>query len=68
MPPVTRAIAPPAGGGTLLSFQGAGLPGGTVERFHDALSRLGVSEANLALLERNAGVAGEIAAALASPG
>ena len=43
-----------SGGVRLLSFQGAGLPASTVEAFRGPLSRLGVSEANLALLGASA--------------
>lgn len=43
-----------ADGGSLLSFQGAGIPSGTIGRFKEALSRLGVSESNLALLGTSA--------------
>jgi len=39
-----------AGGSTLLSFQGVGLAASTVAAFREPLSRLGVSEGNLALL------------------
>lgn len=38
------------GDAALLSFQASGVPASTVESFRDALSRLGASEANLALL------------------
>ena len=44
------APAPLAGGSTLLSFQGVGLAASTVAAFRAPLSRLGVSEGNLALL------------------
>ena len=40
----------PAQGATLLSFQAAGLPSATLEAFREPFSRLGMSEANLALL------------------
>lgn len=55
---------PPARTGTLLSFQATGLSASTVESFRPALARLGVSDANLALLgSQNAGVAGAVPAA-----
>ena len=38
------------GGAALLSFQGSGLKASTVETFRDVFTRLGASEANLALL------------------
>jgi hypothetical protein len=38
------------GGATLLSFQASGLAASTVETFRDVFTRLGASEANLALL------------------
>lgn len=44
------APASSAGGSTLLSFQGVGLAASTVAAFREPLSRLGVSEGNLALL------------------
>ena len=50
--PATR---PDATGASLLSFVGSGLPAGTVERFREPLARLGVSEANLALLGATGG-------------
>jgi hypothetical protein len=44
------AIGASFGGGALLSFQAAGLPASTIDSFRPALARLGVSDANLALL------------------
>ncbi|HYN40661.1 MAG TPA: hypothetical protein VE129_02710, partial [Thermoanaerobaculia bacterium] len=38
------------GGTTLLSFQGVGIPASTVAAFREPLSRIGLSDANLALL------------------
>ncbi len=45
-----ESFAPVPGAGTLLAFQAAGLPSGTLESFRESFSRLGVNEANLALL------------------
>ncbi|MFN7987513.1 MAG: hypothetical protein U0529_08580 [Thermoanaerobaculia bacterium] len=42
--------AGPAQGTTLLSFQASGLPSATLEAFREPFARLGMSEANLALL------------------
>ncbi len=54
--PATPAFA--AGGSTLLSFQGVGIPASTLASFREPLSRLGVSEGNLGLL----GASPEVAA------
>lgn len=54
-------------GPTLLSFHGSGLPASTVERFRGPLSRLGMSEANLALLGSAPSGAAAPAPAPASP-
>lgn len=54
--------APAPGGTTLLAFQGAGLAASTVEAFRAPLARLGVSEANLALLGASAAPAAGAAA------
>jgi hypothetical protein len=59
--PVTSPQA--SWGATLLAFQGSGLPASTVGSFREPLSRLGVSEANLALL----GVSGSSASTSSSP-
>jgi len=54
LPPTLReGLAPAAGskaGAGLLSFVASGLPAATLDAFREPLSRLGVSEANLALL------------------
>lgn len=47
LPPETAGAF---GGTTLLSFQASGVPAATIDSFGPALSRLGVTEANLALL------------------
>ena len=51
------APAFPAGGSTLLSFQGVGIPASTLATFREPLSRLGVSEGNLSLLGASPAVA-----------
>ncbi len=57
------APARSAGGSTLLSFQGVGLPASTVTAFRDSLFRLGVSEDNLAFLGASPATATEGSAA-----
>ena len=49
----------PAQGATLLAFQASGLPPATLEAFREPFSRLGMSEANLALLGTAPQVAGK---------
>ena len=47
---VPEALPGLPGSGSLLSFQATGLPSTTLDSFREALGRLGVSEANLAVL------------------
>lgn len=55
---VREALPPSPAGNGLLSFVASGLPAATLDTFREALSRLGASEANLALLGSSAGAAG----------
>ena len=54
LPEILRGTLPPAAaspaGAGLLSFVASGLPASTAETFREPLARLGVSEANLAIL------------------